>query len=181
MIRILLNFNYKLNSIVKLYLIRDKILNENNNINNFNSKEYLLILFYFLGENKLLENYKIYSLFMIIFCINNHLINNQFFDYVGFLDYLNWPIWNNLFFLEIKKNIKFSKIYFSYLKKDLKGKLITNSLIAFAKCNSSISLFNIKKIFMIDFVDIQYWIHELNQDKKICAKIDKLKGMIYFY
>jgi hypothetical protein len=180
-LRILIYLNRKSDSITKLYSIRYKTLVEIKNNLNYNVSEFFLIFFYFFNENSTSFYRIIYQILIINFFLIKKFLNLQFLFEFSYFEYPNWVVLKNLIFKEIKKNIRFSKYHSLNLEKDFKGKWIEISLKTFSKLKISIALENLKNFFGIDILDIQYWIHELNQKKKLSAKIDKLTGVVHFY
>jgi hypothetical protein len=180
-IRILTNSNYQQNSIAKLHAIRIKNLFKSNIQYDSNSIEFFLIFYHSLGEINFPGYQKLFELLIIIFFRNNMFFEINFLKNLNFLKKQNLLIFKNLIFFEINENFKFSKFNLGNIKKYIKAKLIKNYLIIFSKLTFSISFSIIKKILCADIVDIFYWINELNQQKKICATIDCLKGILYFY
>jgi 26S proteasome regulatory subunit N5 len=175
----LFHFSQNFNLIIILYF--SKLLNffTNSKSKKESPRELFLITIYLTFIEKSEKNFKLF--YCLLFKLAKKYYNSINWILKNLLNtdsnwfYFKTVIFSQFSFLSIfLENSNFNII------KHMRANYIKNNIIRVSKYYKSLNIFCYSLKLDLDYKDTEHWLHELINSKKIKAKIDRIRGIVYF-
>ena len=175
----LFHFSQNFNVIIILYFSKLVTFFKNNKKKKEFTQEFFVITIYLTLIEKSEKNFKLY--YCLLFKLAKKYYNSINWILKNLLSIeSNWFYFKTVIFSQISflsiflENSKFNII------KHMRANYIKNNIIRVSKYYKSLNIFCYSLKLDLDYKDTEHWLHELINSKKIKAKIDRIKGIVYF-